>query len=89
MKTDDDYAEQDRFMRMQESRNVSRERLNASTRIIMLGDSIQNISKLYWVSTLPFGISETASLRRELVSLARMAEDWVAAIDEDDRPEAA
>lgn len=87
MKTDDDYAEQDAYMRMQDTKVLSEARVSASTRIIKLGDAVQNISKLYWASTLPFGVQEDKSLRRELLNLTEIALEWAHELDE--RPEAA
>ena len=81
MKTDDDFAEQDEYMQLAEAR------ISASTRIIKLGDAVQNISKLYWASTLPFGVAEDKSLRRELLNLTEIALEWAHELDE--RPEAA
>lgn len=89
MKTDDDYAEQDAFMRMQDAKHVSEARVSASTRIMRLGDGVQDIARLYWKSTLPFGTDTTKELKSCLYDLAGEALRWAHEIDEDDRPEAA
>jgi len=84
--TDDDYAEQDAHMRMQDSK----EDLEASSwiRIIKLQEDVNKVSKLYWKSTLPFSVNETSKLRAELMALSDDAWEWAHKIS-DDRPEAA
>ena len=84
--TDDDYAEQDRFMRMQDSK-PSRD-IDAATRVYKLQESVHKVHKLYWKSTLPFAVNETSKLRAELMALSDDAWEWAHKIS-DDRPEAA
>ena len=92
MKTDDDYAEQDAYMRMQDA-SLSEARLSASTRIMRIGDASQRVAKLYWQTTLPYGTSTTKELVEELYALAVEALRWAHELEKDDgkddRPEAA